>query len=181
MSELRLTMHDDAVVLYSLDADRQRIGEVHWHAAHAAVLRIGTQAWWLADDVATALHAAGASVARRALAHLSQPRSYSLRADGGEPVLARATRRWRWATRENGLDCDLGGSAWHVRVQAAFGGRFVLNDASGTKRGELALTGLQGGGIAARNLPLALPESAFLLYATHCIFGHDVRSTVGYA
>jgi hypothetical protein len=181
MSELRLTRYDDPVVVYRLEADRQRIGEVRWHAAHAAVLRIGEAAWWLADDVAAASHGSSASVARRVLAHLSQPRSYSLRADGGEAVLARATRRWRWSTRENGLDCEIGGEAWQLRVAAAFGGRFSLADAGGARRGELAIAGLLGGGVSARDLPLPLPEAAFLLYATHRMFGQDPHSTVGYA
>jgi hypothetical protein len=181
MTELRLTRHDDAVVIYRLEADRRQIGEVRWHAPHAAVLRIGEQAWWLADDVATALHGTGASVARRALAHLARPRSYSLRADGGEPVLARATRRWRWSTRENGLDCEFAGVAWQVRVTAAFGGRFALNDAGGARRAELAIAGLLGGSAVARDLPLALHEAAFLLYATHRIYGQDPHAAVGYA
>lgn len=180
MTLLRLAMHDDPVVQYSLHADGERIGEVRPHAAHAAVLRIGPQAWWLADDVGTALQAAGASIARRVFEHLARPRRYSLREDGGERVLARAVRRTGWGAKANGLDCEIGGAVRRLRMQASLGGRFAFEDDAGRVLGQLELTGFAGA-IQARGLPLALPEAAFLLYATHRVFGRDVQSTVGYA
>jgi hypothetical protein len=156
MSLLRLTWRDDAIVPYTLDRDGVRVGEIRWHAAHASVLRIGPQSWWLADDVATGLHAAGASTARRVFAQLLEPRTLSLRADGGEQVLARTRRRRAWSARENGLDCEIGGTRWTLRCRGAWGGRLGLADAAGQARGELAV-GLLGRSVEARTLPWPLP------------------------
>jgi hypothetical protein len=175
VNALRLTMHDDPVVLYSLHSADVLIGEVRPHAPHAAILRIGAQAWWLADDVATSTHAAGASIVRRIFAQLTRPRRYSLREDGGERVLARAERQgWR-STREDGLVCDVGGAAWRVRSLGAWGGRFVLEHDDGKALGEFRLTGL-GRSLETGALPFATAEAALLLYATHRNFGRDVRA-----
>lgn len=178
MTTLRLTVRDDPVVFYTLDADAVRIGEINHHAPHAAILRIHDQAFWLADDVETAQRAAGASIARRLLTHALTPRRYSLRADGGEQVLARAQRRWRWTTRENGLDCEVADASYRIRVQSAFGGRCTLQHGDGRAAGEIVIGSL--GRIAhATALPLALPEAVFLLYATHRLFGHDPYASTG--
>ena len=174
MTTLRLSLQRNSTLLYALDADAVRIGGVQHHASHAAILRIGEEAWWLADDVGTAQHAARASIARRLLAHATQPRSYSLRADGGEIVLARARRRWRWSARENGLDCEIGDASYRVRSLGAFGGKFALEDACGRALGELKIGSL-GRTAQAAELPLPVPESAFLLYATHRMFGYDTN------
>jgi hypothetical protein len=179
MESLTLTMHDDPVLLYSLQSGPGRLGEVHVHVAHASILRIGREAWWLADDVGTALHAAGASVARRAWAHLVEPRRYSLRADGGEHVLARAAQRWRWSTKEDGMVCEIRGVPRRIRSLGVSGGRFAFEDEAGAALAELQLTGGRSG-IRSAGLMLPLPEAAFVLYATHRMFGRDVRAADGY-
>ena len=95
MGTLRLTMHDDPVILYAVHADERRVGEVRSHGSHACSLHLGETAWWLADDVEAGLHARGASLWRRIVTHLRTPRSYSLRDANDEHVLARAQRRQR--------------------------------------------------------------------------------------
>lgn len=177
MSTVRLSLRDDPVVFYAVDLDGAAVGEVQHHARHAAILRIGAQAWWLADDVATAHEAAGASIARRVLSHLTTPACYSLRADGGTAVLARARRRMRWSSRDNGIDCEVAGVPYRIRVESVFGGSFALQDGAGIKLGDIRV-GSFGRVVHATGSPLPLPETAFLLYATHRMYGQDPGGTV---
>jgi hypothetical protein len=169
MTALSLKPQRDAVVRYTLETGGERLGEIRAHAPHADILRIGAQAWWLADDVATPLHLAGASIARRIFAHITQPRRYSLVEDGGTRVLARAERRWRWSTREDGLACSIGDADYRVRSLGAWGGRFAFEDAAGQRLGEIGFSSF-GRGVQTAGLPLPLAQTAFLLYATHGCF-----------
>jgi hypothetical protein len=169
MTALTLKPQRDAVVHYVLEAAGQRVGEIRAHAAHADILRIGAQAWWLADDVATPLHLAGASIARRIYAHVTQPRSFSLVEDGGARVLARAERSWRWSTRADGLTCRVGEVDCRIRSEGAWGGRFAFEDAAGQRLGEIGISGFARNAQTA-GLPVPLAEAAFLLYATHRIY-----------
>lgn len=172
MSTVRLTRRSDAVVFYSVDVDGQPAGRVEYHLPQAAILRLGDQAWWLADEVQLGLAGTDASLLRRLLASATTPRCFALRADGGEAVLARAQRRWRWRANDNGMDCEVGDARIEVRVLSVFGGSFALRDGDGRVLGQIRVGGF--GRVAhATGLPLPLPETAFLLYATHRMFGRD--------
>lgn len=170
MDELRLTRLNDPAVIYSLDRRGQRVGEVRPHLPHASVLHIGDTAWWLVDDVADGLNRAGASIARRLLTQLLRPRQYSLREAGTERVLARMRQRWRWSTKQNGIDVEAGAAHYFLRCSGVWSGRFALEDAAGAACGEVRRGGFSKWFESPRALPLALAETVLLLYAAHRIY-----------
>lgn len=177
MSILSLIDGDDPIVRYRIECDGARVGEIHAHVPHAAILRLGERAWWLVDDVAAAGHAAGASLARRVFRQLVTPRQLSLREDGGKRVLAQAQRRWRWSTTRDGILLALGDAALRVHYERVWGGQLALQRSDGS-----ALAGLQFSRFGRclqldRELPFGLAESVFVLYAVHGIYGY--RSDAG--
>jgi hypothetical protein len=175
MDDLRLTRLNDPAVLYALDQRGRRVGEVRPHRPHAAVLHIGESAWWLVDDVAHELHRSGASIARRLLSRLLQPRQYSLREAGSERVLAQLRHRWRWSTRQNGIACTIGATPYFLRCTGALSGRFSLEDAAGAACGEVRRGGFGRWFETQGALPFPAAETALLLFAAHRIYGvvHD--------
>jgi hypothetical protein len=179
MSILSLIDGDDPIICCRIERDGARVGEIHAHAPHAAILRLGERAWWLVDDVAAAGHAAGASLARRVLRQLLTPRQLSLREDGGERLLAQAQRRWRWSTTQDAIALTLGEQSLRVHYLGAWRGRLALERDDGGRLAELAFGGFGRRLQFDRALPLPLAESVFVLYATHRIFGS--RSDAGAA